>query len=207
MSYKTSEFPTQPSIPTRCDDSPRINAGASRKSLSERTRRDSFTWAPSEPSVKDIHCSIVVAVQHNPTVHTDMCPYTEAFVRTFLSTSAADLAGFVWVNFIDGDTSVRCFVLNQFYEACPSSIKDTFVQTALGCCTIVQVRAVLVLFDLWPLHHVVHREIFKDNCLKRLNQDSSLLMMEVSSLIANRLMRTAHKTRATFAAMALILPF
>src|SRR6266699_3691665 len=104
------------------DDSPRINAGASRKSLSEHTLRDSFTWAPSKPSVKNIERSIVIAVEHHATMYTDMCPYTEVLMLTLCAASAADLAGLPWVNFIDGDTSVLCFVFDQFYEAAPSSI-------------------------------------------------------------------------------------
>jgi hypothetical protein len=64
----------------------------------------------------------MIPVQHNPTVHTDMRPYTEIFVLTLLVASAADLAGFPWVNFIDGDTGACCLVLNQFYEGSPSSI-------------------------------------------------------------------------------------
>src|SRR5260370_22628941 len=83
----------------------------------------------------------------------------------------------------------------------------TFVQTALCGCTIGQVLAVLILFGLWPLHHVMHREIFKDNCLEGLDQDAGLLMMEVFPLVTNLLMSTARELSATFAAMALIPPF
>ena len=41
---------------------------------------------------------------------------------TLLMTGAADLAGLVWVDFIDRDTGAFCLVLNQFYEGSPSSI-------------------------------------------------------------------------------------
>ena len=64
----------------------------------------------------------MIPVQHNPTVHTDMCPYTEVFLLTFLVTGAADLTGLLWVDFIDGDTGAFCLVLNQFYEGSPCSI-------------------------------------------------------------------------------------
>jgi len=36
----------------------------------------------------------MIAVQHNSTVLTDVCPDTEIFVLTFLVTNAADLVGF-----------------------------------------------------------------------------------------------------------------
>ena len=65
---------------------------------------------------------IMIPVKHNFTVDTDMCPYTEIFVRTFLTTSAAYLAGFLRVHLHDGDTGPFCLVLNQFDEACPPSI-------------------------------------------------------------------------------------
>src|SRR5260370_27583097 len=54
---------------------------------------------------------------------------------------------------------------------------------------------------------MVHREVFKHDGLEGINQCSGFLMMEVSPLIANRLMSTAHKLGATFAAMALVPPF
>jgi len=64
----------------------------------------------------------MVAVQNHATVNTDVRPYTEVLVLTFLVTGAADLTGLLWVDFIDGDTGAFCLVLNQFYEGSPSSI-------------------------------------------------------------------------------------
>src|SRR4051812_37214932 len=96
--------------------------GLLRRSPTERTRSDSLAWAPSKPSVKDVDGSVMVSVEHNPTVDTHMCTSTEVFVLAFLSTCATHLAGFLWINLQAGNTGPFCLVFHQFNEACPSSV-------------------------------------------------------------------------------------
>ena len=70
---------------------------------------------------------VMIPVEYNTTVLTDMCPHTEVFVLAFFATGATDLAGLLWIHLHDGDTGPFCLVLHQFNEACPSSIKYRFV--------------------------------------------------------------------------------
>ncbi len=79
-----------------------------------KSRSDSFAWAPSKPSVEDIECRIVVAVEHDSAVDTHVCSHTEVFVLTLLATRTAHLAGFLWINLHDGNTGPFCLVFNQF---------------------------------------------------------------------------------------------
>ena len=96
--------------------------GLLRSSLPEYTLRDSFEWAPSKPSVKNVDGGIVVTIEHDSTVNTHMCAYAEVLVLAFLPTGATHLAGFLWIHLHDGDTGPFCLVFYQFDEASPSSV-------------------------------------------------------------------------------------
>src|SRR2546421_13099351 len=63
----------------------------------------------------------------------------------------------------------------------------------------------LILLDFWPCDHVVHREIFKHDHLEGINQDSSLLMMEVFPLIANFLVCFGYQFDGLSPSVALLL--
>jgi hypothetical protein len=134
----------------------------------------------------------MIPVQHNPTVYTDVCAYTEIFMLTFLMAGAADLAGLAWVHLHDGDTGAFCLVLHQLYEVSPPSIKYRLVQTALCGCPVGQVFAILILLRFWLAHHIVHREVLKDDGLKGFNQYSGLFMMEVLPLVTYLLMSLGY---------------
>ena len=139
---------------------------------------------------------------------TDVGPYTEIFVLTFLVTGAADLAGFAWVNFIDGDTGPFCLVLHQFYEACPiQHLNIDLFKPPLAAAPLGKYLPFSSCLTFGLLHHMVHREIFKDDRLKGINQDASLLMVEVSSLVPNLLMSLANRFDCFLAAIALVFPF
>jgi len=66
--------------------------------------------------------ALVISIEHNTTVHADMRAYAEVLVLTLLVTGTANLAGFLWVNFYDGDTGPFCLVLNLFNEAITSEL-------------------------------------------------------------------------------------
>src|SRR5947209_19119404 len=179
--------------------------GLLRNSHTERTRVDRFAWAPSKPSVEDIDRGVMVAVEHNATMDTDMCSHAEVFVLTLLPTCAAYLAGFLWVHLHDGDTSVLCFVLNQFNEACPSSVYYACIQTCFRGGTIRQVFSILRHDGLWSLDHVMHREIFKDDDLEGINQKTRVFLLKIPSLIANLLMSLGNPISRSFSSIAPLL--
>src|SRR5437588_12774576 len=79
---------------------------------------------------QDIDGCILIAVQHQPTRGTHMCPGGESFLDT-LSTSGAILTGVVWCNGDDRDIVHHAVGLHPSKELSTCGIVDTLGEFAV----------------------------------------------------------------------------
>src|SRR6266851_716429 len=138
-----------------------------------------------------------------------------AFAEFFLAnrtTSATDLAGISWVDKQHFSTSVCSFVGTELLEHRPTSIDNTFVQSAFGSRSVGEIRPILILLRLGTFAHVGGLQFHKGHQSVGVDQEARGFVQEVTALVcyfsvsfSNLLDSLLSTGRATFLACKCLL--
>ena len=134
--------------------------------------------------MQDILGGVVVAVQFSSTVRAGVPSHTEVFFDD-APTSATGLTGSVGCYLHDGATSLFRFVACHRDEGSPACIEDTLIQSTFSRGAIRKRDAMLILFWLRTLRHVLDVQVLKDQGCVGLDEGTRFFMEKVAATVAD----------------------